>query len=61
MKKSTLFFVCSTMLLLGTVIGFFLSPAQKGLYIGSNNGNTYGGGSGTQGGTDFDEDDDIPF
>ncbi len=29
-------------MLMGLVIGFFLSPAKKGLSIGCNNGNYYG-------------------
>jgi hypothetical protein len=39
MKKSTVFFLCTTMMLLGTVIGFLLAPAKKGISIGSNNSN----------------------
>lgn len=64
MKKSTLFLLCSTMLLLGTVAGFFLAPIKQGLSIASNNGNTYGGcNSGkTEDDADaYDDGNDIPF
>lgn len=39
MKKSTLFLLCTTMLLFGTLLGFLLAPAKKGVSIGSNNSN----------------------
>lgn len=39
MKKSTAFFLCTTMLLLGTIFGFLMAPAKKGISIGSNNSN----------------------
>ena len=66
MKKSTLFFLCSTMLLLGTILGFLLSPVRKGFSIGSNNGNSYGDGSTGKENEKYDdggygEEDDIPF
>ncbi len=65
MKKSTLFFLCSTMFLLGTVLGFLLAPAKEGLSIGSNNGNSCGGASdgkpcGGDGG-EYGDGEDIPF
>ena len=43
MKKSTAFYLCSMMLLIGTILGFLISPAQSGgVSIGSNNRKYYG-------------------
>lgn len=43
LKKSTVFYLCSTMLLIGTILGFLISPAQSGgVSIGSNNRKYYG-------------------
>lgn len=43
LKKSTLFYLCSTMLLIGTILGFLISPAQNGgVSIGSHNRKYYG-------------------
>ena len=63
MKKSTIFWLCSAMILLGTVLGFLLSPAKKGLYIGNNNGNTGGRGEdfNDDWDTEADDEDDMPF
>ena len=64
MKKSTMFLLCSTMLLLGTVAGFLLAPVKAGVSIGNDAGNIYGGRSsgGTgDGGEEYGDGDDIPF
>lgn len=64
MKKSTLFLLCSTMLLLGTILGFLFAPVKGGFSIGSNNGNSYGGdsiGNGSAGDEKYDDEEDIPF
>lgn len=64
MKKGTLFLLCSTMLLLGTVAGFLLAPVKAGLSIGSNNNNHYGGVPSEGGGESAETNgsgDDIPF
>lgn len=39
MKRSTTFFLCTTMLLLGAVFGFLMAPAKEGICIDSNNSN----------------------
>lgn len=66
MKKSTLLLLSSTMFLLGTVTGFLLAPVKKGLSIGSNNGNSYGGAPADKCGEscnigEYDDEEDIPF
>lgn len=40
MKKGTLWLLCGFFLLLGTVIGIFVSPVKQGMTIGCNNGNS---------------------
>lgn len=63
MKKSTVALLCSTMLLLGTLLGFLLSPIKKGLYIGNNSGNNNNGKNPLDDGleVDYDDEDDMPF
>lgn len=63
MKKSTVALLCSTMLLLGTLLGFLLSPIKKGLYIGNNSGNNHNGKNPLDDGleVDYDDEDDMPF
>jgi hypothetical protein len=63
LKKSEIFLLSSTMLLLGTMIGFLLAPAKNGVRCGNNNGNTYyGDHDDCCDEWDCDEDeDDMPF
>lgn len=64
MKKSGIFFLSTTMLLLGAIIGFLLGPIKKGVYCGNHNsGNRYFGKE-----DDYcddwdseDDGDDMPF
>ena len=45
-------------LLAGVIVGFLLAPVKKGIYCGTNNGNSYGG----WGYDDEEEDEDaLPF
>lgn len=60
-KKSTLFLLCSTMLILGTVLGFLLAPIKKGVYIGNNNGNTNCGAPKDADKIDSGDEEDMPF
>lgn len=39
MKKNQVFLISALFLLLGTVIGFLLSPVKFGINIGNNSGN----------------------
>jgi hypothetical protein len=35
MKKSTVFFISATMLLVGVIIGFLTSPVKRGISVGN--------------------------
>lgn len=59
MRKSTVILLSSVMLLLGTVLGFLLAPIKKGMYIGSNNGNTRV--RGMEDDLPYTDEDDLPF
>lgn len=55
MRKSTGILLSATMLLLGIILGFLLSPIKGGLSIGNNSGNGYLRPDETDSG------DEIPF
>jgi len=44
MKKKSPALLCTTFLLLGIVLGFFLAPIKKGISIGNNSGNNSANG-----------------
>lgn len=42
MRKSTVFWLSTTMLFLGTILGLLLSPARGGMSFGNYNENKFG-------------------
>jgi hypothetical protein len=65
MKKREIFLLSTTMILLGTIIGFLWSPTKNGVRCGNNSGNTYYGNQDEcceEWDSEADEDeDDMPF
>lgn len=43
MNRGAKFLLCAALLLAGTVIGFLLAPAKKGIFFGNYSGNSYYG------------------
>lgn len=42
MRKSTVFWLATAMLFLGTILGFLLAPARGGMSFGNHNENRFG-------------------